>query len=94
MRDPLVQELKAIRERHRLSQAQLAERMGISAASYRHIESGRRPLPDYRHGLVRWILTFEQCVGATRRERADLLDVMSQQVLREFQPLVDDLRST
>ncbi len=92
MRDPLVPMLKLIREHHGLSQAQVAECMGISPTSYRHIESGRRPLPDYRNGLIRWIMTFEQCVRATQQERADILTVMSQQILSEFQLLLDDLR--
>lgn len=91
MRDPLVALLKKVRERHGVTQAKLDEYMGLPPGTYRHIERERRPLPDYRGDLVDWIRQFEDCVQATREERKEILQVMSQQVLAEFDKLLRDL---
>ena len=92
MQDPFVNLLRTIREQHDVSQRRLAKCMRILAATYRHIERGRRPLPDFRHGLVAWIKRWEDCVGCTREERQEILDQLSRQILTEFSVLLDDVR--
>ncbi len=91
MSDPLVRLLKRVREAHRVSQASVEECMGLAQGTYRHIEIGRRPLPDYRHDLPNWIYEFENCVGATPEERREILDLMSRQILKQFDVLLRDL---
>ena len=93
MQDPLLDLMKAIREQHKLTQGEVATCMGISKGTYRHIEKGRRPLPDIRRGLVSWIRRFEECVQATRDEREKILELLSRVVLQEFSVLLDDARS-
>jgi transcriptional regulator with XRE-family HTH domain len=84
MADPLVSLLKRIREAHGNSQVEIEACMGLPPDTYRHIERGRRPLPDYRHNLVDWILRFLDCVKATREEHDTIVKVMSDEILREF----------
>src|SRR5262245_45739796 len=80
MSDPLVQFLKALREEHGQTQSQVAGCVGLAAGSYRHIERGRRPLPDFRHGLVEWVKRFLACVQGTPEEGQQGLELMT----REF----------
>lgn len=91
MREPLVVLLKNIRTAHKCSQAAVADCMGIATDAYRHIERGRRPLPDFRHHLVAWVRDFEECVQASIEERKQLLTLLTDQVLRDFSILIDDL---
>jgi transcriptional regulator with XRE-family HTH domain len=90
VRDPLLDLMQVIREQHNLTQGDVAKCMGISNGTYRHIEKGRRPLPDIRRGLVSWIRRFEECVQATRDERETILELLSRVVLQEFSTLLDD----
>jgi transcriptional regulator with XRE-family HTH domain len=90
MPDPLVSLLKAIRRAHGISQRTLETRMGLPEATYRHIESGRRNLPDYRNGLVEWIKIFVNCVHATEDERRQIIELMSHEIVQQFSRLLDD----
>ncbi len=92
MRDPLLGIMQAIREAHGVTQGQIEERMGLARGTYRHIEKGRRPLPDARSGLVKWIQGFCNCVGATPEEREYLIRELSRTILQEFSILLDDLQ--
>jgi transcriptional regulator with XRE-family HTH domain len=85
MDDPLPALLKAIRKTHRMSQVQVAVCMGIAEDTYRHIEKGRRPLPDMRQGdFTRWMQAFLDCVNATDTEREHVSELTSRMVLGEL----------
>ena len=90
MADPLVPLLRKVRVAHGKSQAQVEECMGLPPDTYRHIEKGRRPLPDYRHDLVDWILKFLDCTDATREEREEIVKVLSDEILRKFERFLRD----
>jgi transcriptional regulator with XRE-family HTH domain len=92
MLDPLVGLLKEIRLAHNVSQKKLEACMHVPEGTYRHIESGRRKLPDYRDDLARWILMFENCVDASPDERRRILDEMSHKIIEQFSHLLDHLQ--
>src|SRR5262249_31577672 len=54
-RDRLVRLMREIREAHGISQQEIANRMEMARDHYRHIEAGRRPVPDLQRGLTLWI---------------------------------------
>lgn len=91
MSDPLVRLLKRVREAHNLSQTRVEVCMGLPPGSYRHIERGRRKLPDFKHDLVIWVRNFENCVGASKEERQQILSEMSRSILEQFAALLSDL---
>jgi transcriptional regulator with XRE-family HTH domain len=91
MHDPLVVLLKKVRTAHHFSQAAVAGCMGIATDAYRHIERGRRPLPDFRNHLVTWVRNFEDCVQASVEERKQILTLLADQILKDFSILLDDL---
>jgi DNA-binding XRE family transcriptional regulator len=89
MDDPLLALMKAIREAHGMSQVQVALGMGIAEDTYRHIEKGRRPLPDIRQGeFARWMASFLDCVRATDEEWAHLSELASRVILEELSRLL------
>ena len=92
MSDPLVRHLKRVREAHHMSQSQVEECMKLAHGSYRHIERGRRPLPDFRQGLVTWMREFQSCVEASDAEREQILLELSRSILEQLAGLMDDLR--
>jgi DNA-binding XRE family transcriptional regulator len=89
--DPLVHLLKRVRKAHKLSQANVEKCMELAQGAYRHIERGRRKLPDFQHDLVAWVRTFENCVGASREERQQILKEMSHHILEQLEVLLRDL---
>lgn len=91
MNDPLVVLLKRVRERHGLSQAYVEEKMNLPHGTYRHIEHGRRQLPDIRGGLAQWIEDFENAVGASKAERVEILNELARVILDQFRHLLRDL---
>lgn len=91
MPDPLVVLLVGIRKAHGLSQKALEEGMKLPEGTIRHIEIGRRRLPDFRQGLIAWIRNFQVCVNASERERKQILDLLSKEILKQFGGLLDDL---
>ena len=93
MGDPLVRLLRRVRKKHKKSQASVEECMDLPVGTYRHIERGRRSLPDFRQNLVDWVRKFEECVEATREERREILDELSRSILDQFQRLLQDLEN-
>lgn len=91
MQDPLVRVLEQVRTAHQLSQASIEDCMNLPQGAYRHIARGRRPLPDYRHGLTSWVRDFEDCVDATVEERQAILRHLSEPILEHFAILLDDI---
>ena len=91
MSDPLTHLLKRAREAHKVSQEKVDDCMGQSLGTYRHIERGRRNPPDFRNGLVAWVRTFLNCVGATRAEREQILREMSHDILEQFSNMLHDI---
>jgi transcriptional regulator with XRE-family HTH domain len=83
--------LKRVREAHNVTQARVEECMGLPLDTYRHIERGRRPLPDLRHDLALWIQSFENCVDASAEERKQILTELSRSILEQFQWLLEDI---
>jgi transcriptional regulator with XRE-family HTH domain len=91
MSDPVLALMKAIREAHGMTQLQVAMEMGIAEGTYRHIEKGRRPLPDIRNGVLgKWMRSFLDAVNATADERQYMKEVVSRQILHELSDLLDD----
>lgn len=89
MDDPLPALMKTIREAHGMPQLHVAMGMGIAEDTYRHIEKGRRPLPDIRQGeFARWMRLFLDTVGATDEERAHLSELAARVVLEELSHLL------
>jgi transcriptional regulator with XRE-family HTH domain len=81
--------MKTIREAHGMSQIQVAVCMGIAEDTYRHIEKGRRPLPDIRQGeFARWMGSFLNCVLATDDERKHVTELTSRMILEELSRLL------
>jgi transcriptional regulator with XRE-family HTH domain len=91
MSDPLVRLLKRVREAHKVSQAYVDECMDLPENTYRHIERGRRPLPDFRHDLADWVQRFENCVGASKEERRAILQELSRSIVEQFERLLRDI---
>jgi transcriptional regulator with XRE-family HTH domain len=89
--DPLVRHLKRVREAHHMTQAQVEECMELPEGTYRHIERGRRSLPDFRDSLVHWVQKFENCVGASTKERRQILEELSRAILEQFAVLLRDI---
>lgn len=87
--DSLVELLKAVRERHQISQRKVERCMEITDDTIRHIERGRRPLPRLDQGLAKWVNRFLQCVQATPEERRDVIELMSRQIIHELSDLLD-----
>lgn len=75
MTDELVEYLKKVREAHGISQETLAKRMGILGDTLRHIEKGRRPLPDYRNGFVEFVRLYLAGCGATPSEQSRAVEL-------------------
>ncbi|HEY7020891.1 MAG TPA: helix-turn-helix transcriptional regulator [Ktedonobacterales bacterium] len=91
MGDSVLALMKAIREAHGMTQLQVAMEMGIAQDTYRHIEKGRRPLPDVRNGeLGKWMRSFLDAVDAAPDERQYMKEVVSRLVLHELSDLLDD----
>lgn len=91
MSDPLVDILKRVREVHEVSQAWIEECMGLAEGTYRHIERGRRPLPDFRNGLVDWVRGFQDCVEASVEERQEIHSEMSRVMVEQLARLLEDI---
>jgi transcriptional regulator with XRE-family HTH domain len=91
MSDPLVRLLKRVRKAHKATQAYVEECMNLPQDTYRHIERGRRALPDLRHDLVDWVQRFENCVDASKEERQEILEELSRFILEQFQRLLRDI---
>lgn len=97
MSDPLLRLLKQVREAHQVSQERVDECMDKPAGTYRHIEVGRRRLPDVfgdrdgRDDLVSWVFKFEDCVNATLEERRKVLETLSRGVVNSFALLLHDI---
>jgi transcriptional regulator with XRE-family HTH domain len=87
---PLVRTLKQVRNAHNVSQEQLNDCMLLPKNTYRHIERGRRQLPDLQHKLAEWVQTFEDCVHATTEERQLILKTLSAYILELLYPLLPD----
>ena len=95
MDDPILKLMKAIRETHGMSQLQVAAAMGVAEDTYRHIEKGRRPLPDIRQGeFTRWMRLFLDAVGASDEERTHLTELAARVVLEEVSHILDKRRSS
>src|SRR5215468_4193447 len=95
MGDPLLALMKTIREAHGMSQVQVAIAMGIAEDTYRHIEKGRRPLPDIRQGeFTRWMRLFLDAVRVTDVERAHLTELAARVVLEEVSRILDRRRGS
>ncbi len=92
MPDPLVDLLKSIRKAHGISQEAIEDCMELPDGTYRHFERGRRKLPDYRSGLTAWIKKFEDCVTASSKERRQILELLSHEIVDQFSDLLDDLQ--
>jgi len=90
MRDPLVVQFKKIREAHKKTQSEIESCMKIPLDSYRHIERGRRPLPDFRTGLKQWVKDFVRCVEATDDERKQIHYLLSEQIVLQYSFLIED----
>lgn len=90
MLDPLVTLLKEIRQSHKVSQRSLEACMDLPEDTYRHIETGRRRLPDFRNNLVGWVQNFANCVHANADERRRILDLVSREVIEQFSRVLDD----
>jgi DNA-binding XRE family transcriptional regulator len=89
MGDPLPALMKTLREAHGMSQLDVAMCMGIAEDTYRHIEKGRRPLPDIRQGeFARWMAAFLDCVRATDEERKHVTELTSRMILEELSRLL------
>jgi hypothetical protein len=91
MSDSLVSLLEQTRKAHRKSQAQVEVCMELPQDTYRHIEHGRRPLPDIRNGLTDWMLKFEECIQASTEEREKILQELSRVTLEQFERLLKDI---
>lgn len=89
MTDPLMRLMREIREAHGISQRGVADCMSVAKDHYRHIEAGRRPLPDLQDGLTLWLRAFEDCVHATPGERKRIYDILWQRVVDQFSHLLD-----
>jgi hypothetical protein len=94
MPDPLVVLLIGIRKAHGLSQKAVEVGMHLPEGTIRHIEIGRRKLPDFQNGLIVWIRNFQACVHASELERKQILDLLSKEILKQFGDLLDDLSRT
>jgi transcriptional regulator with XRE-family HTH domain len=93
MDDPIPRLMKVIREAHGMSQVQVAIAMGIAEDTYRHIEKGRRPLPDIRQGeFTRWMRLFLDAVRATDEERTHLTELAARVVVEEVSHILDKRR--
>ena len=92
MLDPLVALLKEIRRSHKVSQRNLEACMELPEDTYRHIETGRRRLPDYRNNLVEWVQKFANCINANADERQRILDLMSTEVIEQFSRVLDNTK--
>ncbi len=84
MADALVVFLKALREDHDKTPVEVAVCMSYAYDYYRRLESGRRNLPDYRHGLVQWVRRFLRCVEATPEEEQHGLELMAREFTVQF----------
>jgi len=89
--DPLVRLLKRVRKAHNVTQAYVEECMQLPPDTYRHIERGRRALPDLRHDLVDWVQRFENCINASKEERREILEELSRSILDQFRRLLRDI---
>ena len=89
MDDPILALMQTIRREHGRTQIQIATCMAIDEDTYRHIEKGRRPLPDIRRGFSRWIRAFLDCAGATPNERVDMTELASRVFLEELSHILD-----
>jgi transcriptional regulator with XRE-family HTH domain len=91
MSDPLVALIKAIREAHGMTQLQVSMEMHIAEDTYRHIEKGRRPLPDFRNGALKaWIRSFLDAVNATPKERQYTKEFVSRLIIYDVSHMFDD----
>ncbi len=85
--------MRTIREARGMSQLEVAVCMGIAEDTYRHIEKGRRPLPDIRQGeFARWMAAFLHCVRATDDEREHVSELASRMILEELSRLLKNHR--
>jgi DNA-binding XRE family transcriptional regulator len=89
MDDPILELMKTIREDHERTQIQIAACMDIAEDTYRHIEKGRRPLPDIRRGFSRWIREFLECAGATPEERVRMRELAARLFVEELSHIMD-----
>ena len=89
----LVRRLVSIRKEHRVSQMTLASRMGIRHDTLRHIEKGRRPLPDFMHGRIDWVRRYLKFVAATPEEEKEVLALTSHEFVDAFAAWMLDLEN-
>jgi hypothetical protein len=89
--EPLMGILKRIRVAHGMSQSALEECMDLPHDTYRHVENGRRALPDMKHGLGAWVQAFEACVGPTTEEHETIVHVLSRSILDQLAVLLQDI---
>lgn len=65
-------DVRAFRARHKLTQATLAERVGVSGVSIRHYEQGLRPVPEWFKRFLRLLgreLRLKKALRARRARR-------------------------
>jgi hypothetical protein len=67
--------------------------MGIRTDSLRHIEKGRRPLPDFLHGRIVWVRSYLKCVGATPNEEQEAISLASHEFLGQFEEWLHDVET-
>jgi DNA-binding XRE family transcriptional regulator len=88
MRDPIIQLIREVRVAHEKSQQDIADCMGMAKDHYRHIEAGRRSLPDLQHGLTVWIRSFEDCAQATPEERRRIYAILTREIIIQVSVLL------
>lgn len=88
---PFLKLLRRVRETHHITQEKLDVSMGLPSGAYRHIESGRRPLPslleereDNQIPFVEWLRRFVDRVQPTEAEQGQIWTMARQMMLKRF----------
>ncbi len=82
--EDLVRKLVKLRNKYGRSQEYVAFKMGIFPDTLRHIEKGRRPMPDFAHGRVEWIHAYLVAVGASEEEQEEVIKNIADLLAGEF----------
>lgn len=67
--------------------------MGVGKDSLRHIERGRRPLPDFLHGRIKWVRQYLTCISATADEEKEALSLATHSFVEQFADWLRDLEN-